>query len=74
MARVAFYADSNNDGVLRPATDALLGYAAYDATSGLWKLTVSTIGWAPGNYRLFSVARDRRRRWGEPLEVALQVA
>lgn len=73
VAQVAFYADSNNDGVLDPATDALLGYATYDAMSGQWRLTISTAGWSSGSHRLFARAQDGYGAWGDPAALDLQV-
>ena len=73
VTQVAFYADSNNDGVLDPATDALLGYATYDSGSGQWRLTVTTASWAPGTHRLFARAQDGYGAWGDPVAITLEV-
>jgi uncharacterized delta-60 repeat protein len=73
VAQVAFYTDSNGDGVLDPATDALLGYATYDTGSGQWRLTFSTTGWTPGSHRLFARACDGYGAWGDPFALTLDV-
>jgi probable HAF family extracellular repeat protein len=72
VAQVAFYLDSNRDGILEPATDTLLGYGTQSNT-GTWTLTFSTAGWAPGNYRLFARAEDSLGDFGDPLALTLQV-
>jgi uncharacterized delta-60 repeat protein len=72
-SQVAFYADSNGDGVLDPAVDTLLGYATYDAGSGQWRLTISTAGWAPGTYTLFARAKDGYGAWSDPFALVLTI-
>ena len=65
--------DSNRDGVLDLATDALLGYASYDVATGTWDLTISTAGWAPGTYTLFARAEDLHGVFNDPLATTVQV-
>jgi probable HAF family extracellular repeat protein len=72
VTQVAFYLDSNRDGVLEPATDTLLGYGTQSST-GTWTFTFSTAGWAPGGYRLFAQAEDSSGLFGDPLALTLQV-
>ena len=56
-----------------PSVDALLGYATYDASTGQWKLTISTAGWAPGSYRLFARAKDGYGAYGDPFALTLEL-
>jgi hypothetical protein len=56
ITQVAFYADSNNEGVLNWG-DTLLGYGTRNP-DGTWTLTFSTTGWATGSYTLFAQAKD----------------
>jgi hypothetical protein len=72
VTQVAFYADSNGDGKLDPAADALLGYGTYNA-DGTWSLTFSTAGWAAGTYTLFARAKDSYGAFSDPFAVSLQV-
>ena len=71
IAQVAFYLDSNGDGILEPGTDALLGYGSL--TNGVWTLTVSTTGWASGSDTLFARAQDSYGVFGDPLALDLKV-
>jgi len=72
VTQVAFYADSNGDGVVDPNTDALLGYGVHQA-DGTWAFTFSTAGWTPGTYRLFAQAKDSYGALGDPLSFDLQL-
>jgi probable HAF family extracellular repeat protein len=72
VTQVAFYLDSNRDGVLEPGTDTLLGYGAQSST-GTWMFTFSTAGWAHGSYTLFAWAEDSSGVFGDPLALTLQV-
>jgi hypothetical protein len=56
VTQVAFYVDSNGDGILEPGTDALLGYAT-QTSPGVWTFAF-TVGLAPGSYTLFAQAED----------------
>jgi hypothetical protein len=62
VAQVAFYLDTNNDGVLEQGTDKLLGYGAPDTTdlnaTHNYQLKISTSGLAPGTYTIFAIALD----------------
>ncbi len=68
--QVAFYADSNGDGVLDPATDALLGYGTQTA-NGTWTLSVTFL--APGTYKLFAQGQNSLGGLSDPLALDLQV-
>jgi len=72
VAQVAFYLDSNGDGILQPGIDTLLGYATKTA-SGAWTLTVSTGTLTAGTYTLFTQAEDDLLALGDPLAITLQV-
>jgi hypothetical protein len=67
---VAFYADSNGDGVLDPATDTLLGYGT-QASTGTWTFTFTFS--TAGTYRLFAQAKDNFGLLSEELTLDLQV-
>lgn len=68
---VAFYVDSNGDGVL-DAGDAPLGSGTQTGT-GTWTCTFSTTGWASGSYTLFAQAEDSYGAFSDPLALTLQV-
>jgi uncharacterized delta-60 repeat protein len=72
IAQVAFYLDSNGDGQLEPGTDTLVGYAT-QTSPGVWPFTLSTAGWATGNYTLFTQAQDSYGVFGDPVALSLQV-
>jgi uncharacterized delta-60 repeat protein len=72
ITQVAFYVDSNGDGVLEPGTDTLLGYAT-QASPGVWTLTFSTANWAAAIDTLFAQAKDSDGVLGDPLALFLQV-
>jgi hypothetical protein len=67
---MAFYADSNGDGVLAPATDTLLGYGTQTA-SGTWTITIAFP--TAGTYRLFAQGRDNFDSLSSPLSLDFQV-
>jgi uncharacterized delta-60 repeat protein len=70
VAQVAFYQDSNGDGVLGPG-DAVLGYGA-QTSPGVWTLTV-TVNLPPGTYTLFAQATDSYAVLGDPFATTLTV-
>jgi uncharacterized delta-60 repeat protein len=72
ITQVAFYLDSNGDGILEPGTDTLLGYAT-QTSPGVWTLTFSTANWAAAIDTLFAQARDSYGVLGDPLALSLQV-
>jgi uncharacterized delta-60 repeat protein len=69
VSQVAFYVDSNGDGVL-DAGDALVGCGSQSST-GTWTLTFATAGWATGSYQLFAQAEDSYGAFSDPLALTL---
>src|SRR5205823_3898562 len=65
ISQVAFYLDSNGDGILETATDALLGYGTQ--SSGTWTLSFSTADWAAAVDSLFAQAKDNYGLFSDPL-------
>ena len=61
IAQVAFYLDSNNDGILEPGTDTLLGYGT-QTSPGVWSYTFR-VTQSTGNYTLFAQAKDSYGVW-----------
>jgi uncharacterized delta-60 repeat protein len=72
ITQVAFYLDSNGDGVLEPGTDTLLGYGT-QTSPGTWSLTFSTANWAAAIDTLFAQAQDSDGVLGDPFVLSLQV-
>jgi hypothetical protein len=73
VTQVAFYMDSNGDGVLESGTDTLLGYGV-QSSPGVWTLTFSTAGLTGGMYTLFAQAEDSYGVFGDPFAVTLTVS
>jgi uncharacterized delta-60 repeat protein len=71
IRQVAFYVDSNNDGILEPGTDKLVGYAT-QTSLGVWTFTF-TVNLSPGTYTLFAQAEDSYGVFGDPVMLALSV-
>jgi uncharacterized delta-60 repeat protein len=71
ITQVAFYVDSNHDGVL-DSGDTLLGYGA-QGSSGTWTFTFAVSGIGTGTYTLFAEATDSYGVLGDPLAATLQV-
>jgi hypothetical protein len=71
ITQVAFSADSNNDGLLEPGTDMLLGYAAQTSPS-VWMFTF-TVNLSSGSYTLFAQAQDSYGVFGDPIMTGIQV-
>jgi uncharacterized delta-60 repeat protein len=72
ITQVAFYVDTNGDGVL-DAGDALLGYAT-QTSPGVWTLTsASAFGLTAGTYTLFAQAEDSYGVFGDPDAITLTV-
>jgi uncharacterized delta-60 repeat protein len=71
VTQVAFYSDSNGDGVL-DAGDDRLGFATL--SNGVWALnfTVPTT-WTSGGHRLFAQAQDGFGVLGDPLALDLEI-
>jgi uncharacterized delta-60 repeat protein len=70
VTQVAFYVDSNGDGV-PDAGDAVLGYGS-QAGPGVWTFTF-TLSLPPGTYTLFAQATDSYGVLGQPFALPLQV-
>jgi len=68
---VAFYLDSNSDGILEPATDTLLGYAT-QTSPGVWSCAFP-VTQASGSYTLFAQAADSYGAFGDPAALSLTV-
>jgi hypothetical protein len=72
ITQVAFYLDSNGDGILEPATDTLLGYAT-QTSPGVWTYTF-TVNLSSGSYTLFAKAEDSYGVLGHPVMLTLTVS
>jgi uncharacterized delta-60 repeat protein len=73
VTQVAFYRDSNGDGILEPSTDTFLGYGV-QTSPGVWTLTFSTAGLTSGTYTLFAQAKDSYGVLGDPLALTETVS
>jgi hypothetical protein len=76
VSQVAFYLDSNNDGVLQTSTDKLLGYGTPSNTSNAnhnWTLTISTSGMSPGTYTIFAQVLDSNGLFSNPIPITLTI-
>jgi hypothetical protein len=71
VTHVAFYLDSNGDGVL-DSGDMLLGDRTQTGT-GTWTVTFSTAGLTPGAYTIFALAEDGYGVLGDPVATTDQV-
>jgi uncharacterized delta-60 repeat protein len=72
VVQVAFYLDSNGDGILQHSTDTLLGYGI-QTSPGVWTFSFSTTGLAAGTYTLFAQAKDNYGVFSDPFAVHFQV-
>jgi hypothetical protein len=70
VTQLAFYVDSNGDGVL-DAGDALLG-SGNQTSTGVWTFTL-TVNLAPGTYTLFAQAKNSVGVFGDPFALTLTV-
>jgi uncharacterized delta-60 repeat protein len=68
---VAFYVDSNGDGVLDAGDSQLVG--TLTRSNGRWALTFSTAGWTPGSYTLFAQATDSYGVLGDSQATSLKL-
>jgi uncharacterized delta-60 repeat protein len=71
ITQVAFYVDSNGNGVL-DSGDTLLGYGTQTSPS-IWTLNDSTTGLALGTYTFFAVAEDNYGVFSDPLATTVTV-
>jgi uncharacterized delta-60 repeat protein len=72
VTQVAFYQDSNGDGILEPGTDTLLGYGV-QTSPGVWTFTFSTAGLTRKSYTLFAQAEDSYDVFGDLAALTLTV-
>jgi hypothetical protein len=72
ITQVAFYQDSNGDGVLESGTDSFVGYGV-QTSPGVWTLTFSTAGLTGGTYTLFAQAEDSYGVFSTPLPFTVVV-
>jgi uncharacterized delta-60 repeat protein len=72
ITQVAFYLDSNGDGILEPGTDTLLGYGT-QTSPGVWTYTFP-VTQTSGSYTLFAQAEDSYGVFGDPLAITLTVS
>jgi uncharacterized delta-60 repeat protein len=73
VTQVAFYQDSNGDGVLEPGIDSFLSYGV-QTSPGVWTLTFSTAGLTSGMYTSFAQAEDSYDVFGAPLALTETVS
>jgi uncharacterized delta-60 repeat protein len=71
ITQVAFYLDSNGDGILEPGTDTLVGYGT-QTSPGVWTYTF-TLTQASGSYTLFAQAEDNNSLFSDPSALTLTV-
>jgi hypothetical protein len=70
--QVAFYLDSDNDGIFSPGTDTLLGYGT--ASGHNWTRTISTTGMPHRSLTIFAQAMDRDGLLSDPIATLLTIA
>lgn len=76
VTQVAFYLDSNNDGVLETGADKLLGYGTPSTIPNAGHnsiLTISTAGLSPGTYTLFAQALDSNGLLSNPIATTVTI-
>jgi uncharacterized delta-60 repeat protein len=71
--QVAFYLDSNGDGILEPGTDTLLGDGTLSNSVWTFSFSISALGLTAGTYKLFAEAENSYGVFGDPLATTLQV-
>jgi uncharacterized delta-60 repeat protein len=72
ITQVAFYLDTNSDGVLDSA-DTLLGYGT-QTSLGVWTLSsANAFGLSHGSYTVFAQAEDSGGVFGDPFAITLAV-
>lgn len=75
---VAFFADTNNNGVWDEGVDKLLGDGARVGTTSTYRLTSTNAAFAdgaltPGTYTIFAVARDQENADSTPATATLRI-
>ena len=76
VTQVAFYLDTNGDGIFETGTDALLGDGSQSTLANAshdWNLTISTTGLAAGTYDIFAVAKDASGYVSAPIAWTLTI-
>jgi hypothetical protein len=73
ITQVAFYRDSNNDGILETGTDQLLGLGTVSPASHNWTMTLQTTGMATGNYTIFAQATQSDGLLSNPIAITLTI-
>jgi len=72
VIQVAYYQDTNGDGLLQTGADIFLGYAT-QSSPGTWSLSFSTTGLTPRTYSFFALALDNHGLFSDPLAINVQV-
>jgi len=71
ITQVAFYVDSNGNGVLDSGDTLLVGTTNF--SNGSFTLTFSTTGWSAGSKKLFAVAMDNYGLFSDPAAMTVSV-
>lgn len=58
IRRISLFADTNNDGVLDPLSDRLIGHASYNTETSSWGYTVNASDLEEGANRIFARVTD----------------
>jgi hypothetical protein len=77
ITQVAFYLETNSNGVPNPSTDQLLGYGTPSTILNAqhnWMLTMSTSELTAGTYTLFAQATDSNGQVSNVVETTLTIA
>jgi hypothetical protein len=77
VSNVAFYLDTNNDGILEVGTDQLLGNGTPSSVPNAghnWVRTIATSGLSAGNYTIFAQAQDSGGLFSFPITTTLTIA
>jgi hypothetical protein len=76
VTQVAFFLDTNNDGVLELGSDQLLGNGTASSISNAshnWTLTISTTGMSSGTYTVFTQALDADGLVSDPVATTFTI-
>ncbi len=73
VVQVAFYRDSNGDGVWDAEDELLDGEAVHDPVTGTWTLAVNTADWALGEHLLLARALDNDGAWSEAVDTTVTI-
>lgn len=58
IQRISLFIDTNNDGILDPLTDRLIGHATFDSDTSSWGFTVNNHDLSLGANRVFARVTD----------------